>query len=236
MKRLFLLAVVILCSLTTYAQRTKEIVASSYQDVSFGAGLYMNNQDNSLQHGTIYSLDYAQFGYYNVGFRGGLTYIDQVGRDVSFVGAPIHIAWRSGIDKRTMQQKLESSAYSFVTGDGDVTSALLNLTPMRLEVNGGITPMVATQRGGITYGWSSYRGDYAEELSVKNGFALSADIGARLSIRVWRFNLFFEPQYHYWLTDNFKYQIKTENGIESTNLKRSYFSFLLGLNFILWKL
>lgn len=233
MRRLFLSVIVILSSFTSFAQTTKQIVASSFQDVSFGAGMYMSTHDQSLQYGTVYTLDYAQFGYYNVGFRGGVSYIDQVGRDVSMIGVPLRLAWRSGIDRRTMQEKFEASAYSFIAGGGDFGSALLNLTPLRFEVNGGITPMIATDLGGTTYGWSSYRGDYAEELSVKRDFALSADIGARLSIRVWRINLFFEPQYHYWLTNNFKYQIKTDDEVISPNIGRSYMSLLLGVNFIL---
>lgn len=116
---------------------------------------------------------------------------------------------------------------------GDVASALINLTPLRFELNGGITPMIATQRGGVSYGWSSSLGDFTEELSVKNGFALSADIGARLSIRVWRFNLFLEPQYHYLLTDNFKYELKAGREVVSNDVTRSYMSLLLGLNLIL---
>lgn len=233
MKRFYLLALAALSPLLALAQTTRAIVASSSQDVSFGAGVYMNTRDESLQYGTVYSLDYAQFAYNNIGFRGGVSYIDQIGRDVSMIGVPLHFAWRSRVDRRTKQQKLESSAYSFIASGGDVASALLNLTPLRFEVNGGITPMIATDRGGTTRGWSSSCGNFAEELSVKKGFALSADIAARLSVRVWRLNLFFEPQYHYWLTDNFKYQLKTDSGVTSHAATRSYMSLLLGVNFIL---
>lgn len=233
MKKIFPLAIAILCSMTSFAQTSKQIIASSYQDVSFGAGMYMNTYDPSLQYGSVYTLDYAQFSDYNIGFRGGVSYIDQVGHDVSMIGTPLRFAWRSGVDRRTTMQKFESSAYSFVASGGDVTSALINLTTLRFELNGGITPMIATNRGGVTYGWSSSLGNFAEVLSVKSAFALSADIGARLSIRVWRFNLFFEPQYHYWLTDNFKYQLKTDNGVVPHDVTRSYMSLLLGVNFVL---
>ncbi len=239
MKKLFLLAILLCVGVFSFSEKsfaqqtTKEVVASSYQDVSFGVGMYMNTSDEALQRATVYSLDFAQFYHHNIGFRTGLTYIDQLGRDVAMVGVPLHFAWRSGIDRRTKEEKLGAAAYSFVGSGGDVTPALMNLIPIRIELRGGITPMFATSMGGITRGWSSSGGDFAEELSVKNNFALSADIAARLSFRVWRINIFFEPQYRYWLTDNFKYQLTNDSGAHSPEISRSYMSLQLGLNFIL---
>lgn len=231
-KRLVTLIALALCSLSSFAQTTKEIVKNSNQDVSFSAGMYMNTDDESLQYATVYSLDYGIFNFYNIGFRGGFTYLDDLGTDISMVGAPLRFAWRSGIDKRSTQEKLESSAYSFVASEGDINSAIINLLPIRFEASIGITPMFATSKGGTTYGYSSLRGDYAEELSIKNTFALSADIAGRLSVRVWRLNIFFEPKYHYWLTDNFIYKITTEKSVSTPKLSRSYLSLSLGLNFI----
>ncbi len=167
----------------------------------------MNTFQNSLIHTSIYSLDYAQFRYNNVGLRGGLSYIEDLFSDVSMIGLPINFAWRSGIDKRTRKQRIVASAYSFIASCGDIASALINLTPLRFEFNCGLTPMIATRKGmSCTDHYSTYS-NYREELSLKKTFALSADFGGRLSIRVWRINLFFQPQYRYWLTDNFTYEL-----------------------------
>ncbi len=193
----------------------------------------MNTFQNSLIHTSIYSLDYAQFRYNNVGLRGGLSYIEDLFSDVSMIGLPINFAWRSGIDKRTRKQRIVASAYSFIASCGDIASALINLTPLRFEFNCGLTPMIATNKGvSCTNHYSTYN-NYTEELSLKKTFALSADLGGRLSIRVWRISLFFQPQYRYWLTDNLNYGFKTEKGYEPEDISRSYLSLLLGINFIL---
>ncbi len=216
-----------------FPQATKVIVATSSQDISFGAGLYMNTSQNSLIHTSIYTLDFAQFGYYNIGLRGGLSYIDDLIPNVSMFGMSLHFAWRSGIDRRTKKQRITSTVYSFITSGGDIASALINLTPFRLELNCGLTPMIATRKGkSCTYHYSN-NDKYTEELSLKKTFALSADFGGRLSIRVWRINLFFQPEYRYWLADNFDYGFKSDKGYETADFSRSYLSLLLGLSFIL---
>lgn len=68
-------------------------------------------------------------------------------------------------------------------------------------------------------------------VSVKYRFMLSADAGIRFAVRVWRFNLIVNPQYHLWLTDNFsrRSSLKSLNG---QKFSRSYLSVNFGLGFM----
>ena len=84
-------------------------------------------------------------------------------------------------------------------GDGEagswVAAALLSIIPKQFEAHTGFTP-------GMMLGPLS-REPSSGNFLVKHRFSCTYDLGVRLIIPIWRFNLYGDFTYHCYLTDNF---------------------------------
>ena len=106
-------------------------------------------------------------------------------------------------------------------GDGEAGSwgaaALLSIIPKQFEAHTGFTP-------GMMLGPLS-RVPYSGNFLVKHRFSCTYDLGVRLIIPIWRFNLYGDFTYHCYLTDNFGF------AFGDYRPGRSYMELGVGLSF-----
>jgi len=153
--------------------------------VRYGAQLFMG--DGRGPEFEAISIDYARYNYYNIGFRTGLNlfFDDEV---CDYYSIPMQFTWRT--------ERIRGLVFP---GDGEagswVAAALLSIIPKQFEAHTGFTP-------GMMLGPLS-REPYSGNFLVKHRFSCTYDLGVRLIIPIWRFNLYGDFTYHCYLTDNF---------------------------------
>ena len=147
-------------------------------------------------------LDYAHYFPRNIGFRTGLNwYVEGCGAG-EFGSIPVQFSWRSG---RLAPAGYASSDRGYYYdgryyrdehyGVGSrFADLLLSVLPTAFEVHAGVTPGMLL--GGRTQ-------DSDDSFSVDRRFACTADAGGRFIIPVWRFDVYCDITYHYFLTRNF---------------------------------
>lgn len=213
------------------AQKHKFNLNHSFQDVSFNAGIYNNTGNEYLKDGTNLKFDYGVFNTFGCGFRTGVEYIYDLDEDLSCVGVPLRIAWRTGRDRRKPSERIASAINSYIVNqDPNPAVIILPLLSFRLELDAGLTPGYLF--GNPSYGkcYSSLIGEYEEGLIIKNRFSLTGDLGFRIMLRIWRINFMFNPEYHYLLTDN--YDFKTTVANRDNPISKSFISINLGAGFL----
>ncbi len=202
----------------------------SYNEITVMGGAYTNAAStDGLHGGTSYSVDYGRFSQSGIGFRGGVEYIDELDNDISLLTLPLKFAYRIPITKRTMGERALDAAEVFLYTRGDLFSSFATLIGLQMELNAGITPGMVLGEG---YEYRNLSGG-AEEVygvSVEHGFATTFDLGMRLGVRIWRFNLLGSLQYHYLLTNNFRQRTPYTNGYGS--IGRGYVSAGFGASFL----
>lgn len=220
MKRL-ITCVLLLFATTTLSARENPLV--KYLPYSHELGLRYGVQ-LSLGAGAApemqaLSIDYACYGYSNIGFRTGLNLL--VPTDIERgVSVPLQFSWRTGRIAsawRRARDEGESCRAYYNPWAGDpwaepsvgradpgqsVGSLLLSLLPSTFEIHAGFTP-------GLLFGPLGPGGHVPvapadASWSVRRRFSCTADAGLRLIIPIWRFNLFGDFTYHCYLTDNFR--------------------------------
>lgn len=155
------------------------------------------------------SIDYARYNYYNIGFRTGLNlfFDDEV---CDYYSIPMQFTWRT--------ERIRGLVFP---GDGEagswVAAALLSIIPKQFEAHTGFTP-------GMMLGPLS-RVPYSGNFLVKHRFSCTYDLGVRLIIPIWRFNLYGDFTYHCYLTDNFGF------AFGDYRPGRSYMELGVGLSF-----
>ena len=155
------------------------------------------------------SIDYARYTYYNIGFRTGLNlfFDDEV---CDYYSIPMQFTWRT--------ERIRGLVFP---GDGEagswVAAALLSIIPKQFEAHTGFTP-------GMMLGPLS-REPSSGNFLVKHRFSCTYDLGVRLIIPIWRFNLYGDFTYHCYLTDNFGF------AFGDYRPGRSYMELGVGLSF-----
>lgn len=206
--------------------------------VRYGAQLYLG-QDQGPEL-SAFSIDYARYNFYNIGFRTGLNvFIDEDVND--YFSIPLQFTWRTGRIASSWRRAGESQsvqndyyngyyasdpyANSYGGGKADVggafLTALLSILPSAFEVHSGFTPGLMCGPFS-TQGYSSTDPDWAP-YTVRHRFCCTFDLGVRLIIPIWRFNLFGDFTYHCYLTDNFR--------AGTFRPSRSYMGLGVGLSF-----
>lgn len=156
-----------------------------------------------------FSIDYARYGFYDIGFRTGLNvFIDEDAEN--YYSVPLQFTWRSKHFRGTGYAMKDRSYYynhqyypdeSYDSGSFFM-DLLLSILPSAFEAHAGFTP-------GLMCGPFS-PGDYRSSdpswapYTVRQRFSCTFDAGVRLIIPIWRFNLFGDFTYHCYLTDNFR--------------------------------
>ena len=140
--------------------------------VRYGAQLFMG--DGRGPEFEAISIDYARYNYYNIGFRTGLNlfFDDEV---CDYYSIPMQFTWRT--------ERIRGLVFP---GDGEagswVAAALLSIIPKQFEAHTGFTP-------GMMLGPLS-REPSSGNFLVKHRFSCTYDLGVRLIIPIWRFNLY----------------------------------------------
>lgn len=207
--------------------------------IRYGAQLYVGQGPGpELQ---AFSIDYARYNFYNIGFRTGVNvFVDEDVND--YFSVPLQFSWRTGRiasawRRESEQGSIRNDHYNgyyapdpyedFYGGrKADAGSAFLNvllsILPSAFEVHAGFTPGMLfgpfTPAEGYDTsdpGWAPY--------TVRHRFSCTFDAGVRLIIPIWRFNLFGDFTYHCYLTDNFR--------AGNFRPSRSYMGLGVGLSF-----
>ena len=197
--------------------------------IRYGAQINLGNSNNMSPDLQAFTIDYARYNYYNIGFRTGLNvFLDSDVLD--YYSVPLQFTWRTGrmasAWRRSQQNGYANTNDYYYDGyyggeKPNVGSAFLKtlfaILPSGIELHTGFTP-------GMMFGPFSlppYNGGFI----AKHRFTCTYDIGARLIIPIWRFNLFGDFTYHCYITDNF--------GISFSDYtpSRSYMGMSVGLSF-----
>lgn len=188
MKKLSICLLALCCLASLSAQEynpARNLPYGNEIGLRYGAQLYMGNQ--RAPEFEAFSIDYARYNYYNIGFRTGLNvFLDDEICD--YYSIPMQFTWRT--------HRIRGLVFP---GDGEagswVAAALLSFIPKQFEVHTGFTP-------GMMLGPLN-RGSNSGNFFVKHRFSCTYDLGVRLIIPIWRFNLYGDFTYHCYLTDNF---------------------------------
>lgn len=175
--------------------------------VRYGAQIYVGDgRGPELQ---AFSIDYARYNFYNIGFRTGLNvFIDEDAND--YFSVPLQFTWRTRHFRAT-GYALEDRGYYYnheyypddrSTDGSYFLNALLSILPSAFEVHAGFTPGLMCGPF-MTEGYSTTDSSW-RPYTVRQRFSCTFDVGARLIIPIWRFNLFGDFTYHCYLTDNFR--------------------------------
>ena len=190
MKKLF---AVLLCALVAGSAAAQTLVYPGEREMSsvpktfdnelgvrYGAQIYAGSgQGPELQ---AFSIDYARYNFYNIGFRTGLNvFFDEDAENYFSV--------------RYSGGRSADAGSTFLT-------VLLAILPSAFEVHAGFTPGLMC--GPFTTDGYSTTDSFWRPYTVRQRFSCTFDAGVRLIIPIWRFNLFGDFTYHCYLTDNFR--------------------------------
>ena len=180
--------------------------------IRYGAQIQLGSGGRLSPDLQAFSIDYARYNYYNIGFRTGLNvFLDS---DVfDYYSIPMQFTWRTGrMVSAWRRSRDEGYPNNDPYGNGyngeskpDWGSAFLStlfaILPSAFEVHTGFTP-------GMMFGPLSLP-PYDGGFLVRHRFSCTFDIGARLIIPIWRFNLYGDFTYHCYITDNFGFRYGT---------------------------
>ena len=207
----------------------------SRQEITLSIGMYTAMQGEAGGAQESYRLDYASFGFNDLGFRTGVLYIPQLRGIERAVGIPVHLAWRSPLRGRERwSEHWPDAAVSTIENRGNPLPGLLFiLLPQRIEFSGGVTPGWIFGKEAIHAACSPAvnNGNWYEEGVLRHHpFTLTLDAEMKLTYRIWRFTLFVTPGIHYCVTDNFRTWSSASD--RQTDPGRWYFSLCGGLGFL----
>ena len=253
--RLILLPLLLLAAINASAQQAFD-PAESRDELSLSVGMLTSMQRgvNGYYTGTDLALqmDYRHFWRSGLGVSSGIVFSpDYQGFENTF-GIPVSLVWRTGeprgrgrLDRglnaagSTIRDRSINYSYgnksTSVLGAG-LASFFMNIFS-RAEFFAGLTP------GWIPGDEDIYRSNYKDGSWEESGmqkphsFALTADAGAALTYRIWRFNLRLTPAVHYSLINNYRdysatYRPNYPAPLVSTQDLRWHFSFQFGVGYL----
>ncbi len=205
MKKIIVTTLMLIFTISISAQtRRKSDPALCYREIGFTAGIHMNNTASDLSNGTQYNLDYSYYGFDNVGYRLGVSFIEEVGRDISVASVPLKAIYRLPLVSSSIEERAYYAAKGFAHSQSPSTivTALLEFDfeifagfSPGYVIGDGMPPMYDSPTTSSSYDGGGY--------GVARSFYTSADAGVRVSLRIWRVRLITDVQYSYLLTNNF---------------------------------
>lgn len=211
----------------TASKEQKVNIARLYEDIEFSAGVMIPVKGKQGDF-AMYQLTYGHYFYNGLGFKVGAQYIPELCGSECIMGVPIAFAYRSQLSgyKDALLNGMENMVGTAVFNPQDITddprgllTSFLSGLVSRTEFFVGVTPdCIMGEKD-----WPQAR-----------RFGLTADLGLRLSWRVWRFCLNFTPTFHYRVTNN--HGICTSSGWNSSpdfDPSRGFVSLRGGLSFML---
>ena len=217
------------------AEPPRFVPQESFRELTVGGGLHAPREGVDFGSTECYVVDYAVYGYDGIGFHGGLKYIPEIRGISDCFEAPLKIAWRSPLHGRSRWRERgpEAAASTIENRGNPLPALLLLLLPQRIEFNAGITPGYIFDDRHIRRAsspWINGGEWYERGVLKKHAYSMSLDIGIKLTYRVRRFVLSMAPEFHYYVTDNFRtYSSLTD---ESANPGHCFFSLTGGLGFM----
>lgn len=222
--------------------------------------LVQGDLGSDYNEGAMLRLDYRHFYENRAGFGIGAQYVrNYMDVDGSF-GVPVSFVCRSELhdfgesvgrgvmtaiannpfedyDAYYMEEYVDNPlAQGFMS---DVAAFLLGMVN-RAEFRAGLTPgyiygdgrthrsSYSVIAGGDRYNWSGVKGT-----EVGSRFCLTADVGANLSYRIWRFCLNLDPELHYIITNSYNIYSKPDKGAAEARPQRWQFSFMFSFDLML---
>ena len=253
--RICLLSFLVLAALNASAQQAfdpaesrNELVLSAgpLTPMQRGVGGYYTGADLVIQ------LDYRHFWRNGLGVSSGIVFSPEYQNFDNTFGIPVALVWRTGeprsrgrLDRglnaagSTIRDRSYNYSYgsksSEVLGAG-LASFFMNLFS-RAEFFAGLTPGWIPEAEDIRR--SNYKDGGWEESGIRkpHSLALTADAGAALTYRIWRFNLRLTPAIHYSLVNNYRdysavYRPNYPAPLVRTQDLRWHFSFQFGLGYL----
>lgn len=221
-----------------FAQESEFDPTTYLNDICFSQGIYDNIQNSDFKiQGVNYGLEYGRFDYNGLGGRVGIKYLSDDNGNLNVIGLPLQFAWRTKLtDHRKFGQRLndviETAVNDSYNNRFNLFNALASMLSWRLELNAGLTPGFATGDDYKTAITDNSHQTTFVGMRINHKFYLTADAGLRFTIRVWRFNLAFIPQYHYLITDNFR-SISNKPQLNNRKVTKHILSANFGISFML---
>lgn len=245
MKKLICLLSVLSLCFAAEAQNSFFVPAESQSEICAVAGMY-TSLNNGSGPDALLGVSYANYSLKGLGFRTGVQYCPEVANVDNWFGLPVSVSWRTPLNgsRRAVQRGLEGlGSYADdirygMNSNGNMRDAassfLINLFS-RAEFFAGLTPCWFagdSEVRDVTYAMSGVDVlSYLEGPQVNSHFGLTADAGASISFRVWRFCLNLTPAFHYNLVNSVS-DFNSRRSDPTENM-RWFFSMSFGLSFML---
>lgn len=231
---ILILAAAVLSLNTLSAQKIRKEFRDCDSDIKAGIGYCANlHRGKDLAPGSsFYYLDYGRFASNGLGGRVGFTFAPEMDGIEYCYGMPLAFAFRSTL--RQSEDVFHESSFNedrdyweyyemhpdrnpFIDMAAEYVMGALAYLMTRGEFFVGITPGIVAGNDNLhtlyrdnkpqtvsAGGTSGGRTKYREGIITNHRFSCSADFGASVSWRIWRFTLDFTPAVHYLFTDNFR--------------------------------
>ena len=198
----FIIGFLLFVTFSSFAQQDEELF---FHDISFNHGLFASLNSGRYENllGWKYSLQTSYYLFNDMGFRTGVSLVNDLEGTSKFYSVPIQLVYRTPIDK------------SFMIG-GRVES----IEELLFKIILGLIPRQADYHCGINIGY--IEPDNSLGLSSVNGgswtqqgyqteqrFLATLDIGLRLQYKIKRIGIIVAPAVSYVLSENFKYYSET---------------------------
>ena len=215
---------------------------------------------SDFDEGSMVRVDYRHFYQNRSGFGIGIQHVKDYMNVDGSIGMPLSFVCRSELrdfgevvgrgvknameydpfedyDANYMQEYVDHPlAEGFLSDIGVFLVSIVN----RAEFRAGLTPGYIYGDGrthrssfsviseGYRYDWSGVKGT-----EVGSRYCLTADVGANLSYRIWRFCLNLNPELHYIITNSYNIYSKPDKGVAETRPQRWQFSFMFSFDLML---
>jgi len=206
----------------TVTQKKKFNSELALTDIRFDIGILGSTAKDGGMAASLLQFTYSRKFWNRVVWRAGAQFASDACGYENLVGVPIGIGYRTGtLTFEEAATYAATGAVVDVVWDGlsghpeqigeDILANLLLLLFRRCEFYVGLTP-------GYYLGPASTD----EAVDPLRRFSLTGDIGAVLSIPIWRFTVNLTPAYHYAFTKNYTYNGKAERHLFSATLGLGY--------------
>ena len=230
------------------AESRNELVLSAgpLTPMQRGVGGYYTGADLVIQ------LDYRHFWRSGLGVSSGIVFSPEYQNLDNTFGIPVALVWRTGeprsrgrLDRglNAAGSTIRDRSYNYSYGSksaevlgAGLASFFMNLFS-RAEFFAGLTPGWIPEAEDIHR--SNYKDGAWEESGIRkpHSLVLTADAGAALTYRIWRFNLQLTPAVHYSLINNYRdysavYRPNYPAPLVRTQDLHWHFSFQFGLGYL----
>jgi hypothetical protein len=212
------------------ANRSDDI--GTYVGLIAPLGSYVGNDGAEA----MYGITYGHYHSNGIGFRTGFYHVPSVSDIDNSFGIPVAFSYRTG--ERGTSERLSSAAYGSAyqmvsnpySGPGGLLASFLASLFSRAEFNIGLTPGYVAGGDSSHHEVSHDSGNYSYWTENHTGLSLSADAGAGLNYRIWRFDLKVAAGFHYLLTKNYVHCTEYGNTLEESP-QRWFFTLSGGLSY-----